>query len=56
MKLSSLGILSGTPSSKYLPGTYAVNVQVTQTVITKVGRTRSTSTWTIQASLPLVIN
>ena len=56
MKLSSLGILSGTPSSKYLPGTYAVNVQVTQTVITKMGRTRSTSTWTIQASLPLVIN
>ncbi len=50
LTLSSAGVLSGTPSTSLMPGTYSVVVQATQTVTTK-GRTRTA----VQATIPLTI-
>ncbi len=55
MTLSPSGVLSGTPSKRLVPGTYYVNVQVTQFVVTRGDREPSWSAWTISASLPILI-
>ena len=57
MKLSSTGVLSGTPSKKLLPGTYDVIVAVTETVSTvnAAGHQVKTKT-TVNATIPVTIN
>jgi len=55
MKLSPQGVLSGTPSSTLTAGNYQVNVQVTQTVNTRVDGKMNTSTSTVRSSLPILI-
>ncbi len=40
LTLSSDGVLSGTPSTNLMPGTYSLVVQATQTVTTISGRTK----------------
>ena len=55
LKLSSAGVLSGTPSSKLAAGPSSVTVQVTETVTTVSGKKVKTKT-TVQATIPLTIN
>ncbi len=55
LTLSSAGVLSGTPSTNLMPGTYSVVVQATETVTTLSGRTKVKTPTTVQAAIPLTI-
>ncbi len=55
LKLSSAGVLSGTPSKKLLAGSYSVVVQATETVTNLNGKTKVKTNTTVQATLPLTI-
>jgi hypothetical protein len=56
MRVSAGGVLSGTPTSKLVPGTYEVHVSVTETVYTSgpTGRQVKTST-TADGTIPLTV-
>jgi lysophospholipase L1-like esterase len=56
LKLSSTGVLSGTPSKRLTPGATSVTVQVTETVRTLNGTKRVKTRTTVQATIPLTIN
>ncbi len=51
LKLSSAGVLSGTPSAKFAAPS-AITVQVTETVITRNGRIKVKTPTTVQATIP----
>jgi hypothetical protein len=55
LKLSSAGVLSGTPSSKLGGGTGPVAVQVTETVTTLNGTKKVKTKTTVQTTIPLTI-
>ena len=56
LKLSSAGVLSGTPNRHLVAGTSSVSVQVTETVTTLSSRNRPVKTkTTAQATIPLTI-
>ena len=55
MRLSSTGVLSGTPSSRLAPGTYFVAVKVTETITTKVGTVKTKSKLSATANIPITI-
>ena len=56
LKLSSAGVLSGTPSTKLFPYVYPVGVKVTETVFTLSGGKKVKTQTTVQAVIPLVIH
>ena len=56
MKLSKSGVLSGKPSRKLLPGNYSVDVQVSQTVVTRVKKKTTTTVLTVRARMPFIVN
>jgi YVTN family beta-propeller protein len=57
LKLSSTGVLSGTPAKRIAPGQSSVTVQVTETVTTVNARNRPVKTKsTAEATMPLYIN
>ena len=56
LTLSSAGVLSGTPNTKLLTGSYSVVVQATQTVTTLNGRRAVKTRSTVQATIPLTVN
>ena len=56
MKLSKSGVLSGKPSRKLLPGNYSVDVQVSQTVVTRVKKKTTTTVLTVRARMPIIVN
>jgi hypothetical protein len=55
LKLSSAGVLSGTPNKKLASGAYSVVVQVTETVTTLNGKKRVKTKTTAEATIPLTI-
>jgi IPT/TIG domain len=55
LKLSSAGVLSGTPSSKLIGGPSAISVQVTEMVTTLNGKRKVKTNTTVQATIPLTI-
>jgi hypothetical protein len=55
MKLSSAGILSGTPSTKLAAGPSSVDVIATETVTTLNGKLKVKTLTTVQATIPLAI-
>ena len=55
LKLSSGGVLSGTPSVKLSPATTSVTVQVTETVVTFNGKKKVTTKSTVQGVIPLTV-
>jgi YVTN family beta-propeller protein len=55
LKLSSAGMLSGTPNKKLVPGAYSVVAQVTETVTTLNGKKKVKTPTTVQATIPLTI-
>jgi hypothetical protein len=55
LKLSSAGVLSGTPSAKLAAGLSSVTVQVTETVTTLNGKMKVKTKTTVQATIPLTI-
>jgi hypothetical protein len=55
LKLSSTGVLSGTPSSKLLADPNSATVQVTETVITLNGKMKVKTPTTVEATIPLAI-
>jgi hypothetical protein len=55
LKLSSTGVLSGTPSAKLAAGPSSVTVQVTETVTTLNGKTKVKTKTMVQATIPLTI-
>jgi Putative Ig domain len=55
LKLSSGGVLSGTPSTKLVAGPSSVKVQVTATVTTLNGKMKIKTKTTAQATIPLTI-
>ncbi len=55
LKLSSAGVLSGTPSSKLSAGQSSVTVQATETVTTLNGTKKVKTKTTAQAAIPLTI-
>jgi streptogramin lyase len=55
LKLSSSGVLSGTPSSKLHAGSSSITVQVSEKVTTLNGAKRVKTKKTIEATLPLTI-
>ncbi len=55
LKLSSDGVLSGTPSHKLVAGPSSVTVQVTETVTTFNGKKTIKTKTTVQATIPLTI-
>ena len=56
LKLSSAGVLSGTPSTKLVAGPSSVTVQVTETVTTLNGKKNVKTKTTVGATIPLTIN
>jgi len=56
LKLSSTGVLSGTPSAKVAAGASSVTVKVTETVTTLNGKKKVKTKTTVQATIPLTIN
>ncbi len=56
LKLSSAGVLSGTPSAKLPAGPNSVTVQVTEKVTTVSGKKKVKNETTVQATIPLTIN
>jgi hypothetical protein len=55
LKLSSVGVLSGTPSRSLAAGPSSVTAQVTETVTTLKGRMKVKTKTTVQATIPLTI-
>ena len=55
VKLSSAGVLSGTPRVKLTPGPGSVTVQVTETVTTLNGKKKVKTKTTVQATISLTI-
>lgn len=55
LKLSSSGVLSGTPSKKLAAGSASVEVQVTETVVTINGRKKVKTTRSATASIPVQV-
>jgi hypothetical protein len=55
LKLSSAGVLSGTPSTKLAAGPSSITVQVTETVTTLNGTKKVKTKTTVQATIPLTI-
>jgi FecR protein len=55
LKLSSAGLLSGTPNKKLAAGSSSVTVQVTETVTTLNGKKKVKTKTTSQATIPLTI-
>jgi hypothetical protein len=55
LKLSSAGVLSGTPSKKLSAGPTSITVTATETVITVSGKKKTTTKTPIQATIPLTI-
>jgi hypothetical protein len=55
LKLSSTGVLSGTPNRKLIAGPSSVTVQVTETVTTLSGKKKVKTKTTVQATIPLAI-
>src|ERR1019366_5987582 len=53
LKLSSTGVLSGTPNKKLSAGASSVTVQVTETVTTLNGKKKVKTKTTVQATIPL---
>jgi alpha-tubulin suppressor-like RCC1 family protein len=56
LKLSSAGVLSGTPNKKLAAGPSSVTVQVTETVTTLNGKKKVKTKTTVQATIPLTIS
>lgn len=56
LRLSSTGVLSGTPNRRTAPGSTSVTVQVTEKVTTLNGSKRVKTRTTVQATIPLTIN
>ena len=56
LRLSSAGVLSGTPNRKLTPGATSVTVQVTEKVTILNGAKRVVTRTTVQATIPLTIN
>ena len=56
LKLSSAGVLSGTPNKKLIPRTSSVTVQTTETVTTLNGKEKVKTKTTVQATIPLTID
>jgi YVTN family beta-propeller protein len=54
-KLSSAGVLSGTPNKHLAAGSSSITVQVTETVTTLNGRMKVKTPTTVQATIPLTI-
>ena len=55
LRLSSAGVLSGTPSSKLVGGSSSITVQATETVTTLNGRRKVKTTTTVEATIPITI-
>ena len=55
LKLSSAGVLSGTPNKHLAAGPSSVTVQATETVTTLNGRKKVKTKTTVQATIPLTI-
>jgi hypothetical protein len=55
LKLSSVGVLSGTPNAKLPAGPSSVTVQVTETVTTLNGKKKVKTMTPVQATIPLTI-
>jgi hypothetical protein len=55
LKLSSTGVLSGTPKTKLVPGQSSVTLTLTEKVTTFNGTTKVKTTTTVQATIPLTI-
>ena len=55
LKLSSAGVLSGTPTARLQAGPSSVAVQVTETVTTLNGKKKVKTLSTVQATIPLTI-
>jgi len=55
LKLSSAGVLSGTPSTKLAAGASSIAVKVTETVTTLNGKKRIKTKTTVAAIIPLTI-
>jgi len=55
LKLSSIGVLSGTPNAKLQAGSSSVTVKVTETVTTLNGKKKIKTKTTVQATIPLTI-
>jgi lysophospholipase L1-like esterase len=56
LRLSSTGVLSGTPNRKLTPGAAPVTVRVTERVTTLNGTKRVKTRVTVQATIPLTVN
>jgi len=56
LRLSSAGVLSGTPSRKLTPGATSVTISVTESVTTLTGAKRVKTKTTVQAEIPLTID
>ena len=56
MRLSSAGVLSGTPNAKLAAGSYSVVAQATETVTTVTGRTKVKTNTTVDATVPLIVS
>jgi hypothetical protein len=55
MKLSSAGVLTGTPNKNLAAGPSSVTVKVTETVTTLNGKKKVKTNTTVQATIPLTI-
>jgi hypothetical protein len=55
MKLSSVGVLSGTPNKHLAAGSSSVTVKVTETVTSLKGKRKVKTLTTVQATIPLTI-
>jgi YVTN family beta-propeller protein len=55
LRLSSTGVLSGTPNRKLIADSSSVTVQVTETVTTLNGKKKVKTKTTVQATIPLTI-
>jgi hypothetical protein len=55
LKLSAGGVLSGTPNSKLLAGSYSVVAQASETVTTLNGNKKVKTISTVQSTIPLTI-
>jgi hypothetical protein len=56
LKLSAAGVLSGKPNAKLPPGTYQVQVSVTETVTTYSGTKTVKTPTTVEATIPLTVS
>jgi lysophospholipase L1-like esterase len=55
LRLSRAGVLSGTPSKRLAAGPNTATVQVTETVTTVSGRSKSRTRSTVEATIPLTV-